>query len=45
MSEQFEWAVAGLVVVAAGALALAAVVAIGLPLADYILTWWGIALW
>lgn len=45
MRDRFEWAVAGLVVAVAGAAVVGAAVFVGLPLADYIRLWWGIALW
>jgi hypothetical protein len=40
MSESFEWAVAGTVVVAAGAVALAAAAFLAVPMVAYSWSWW-----
>jgi hypothetical protein len=44
MRDTFEWAVAGVVVVVAGAVALAAAAFLAVPMVDYAFTWWGLAL-
>jgi hypothetical protein len=40
MPESFEWAVAGVVVVVAGAVALAAAAFLAVPMVAYSYAWW-----